>query len=161
MDVFTRTFLPSTSDAGLPVPVVSRHLPVLRGCVAPEETTVLVATGHRPGAPAATTFLLVFTNRTLAVTKESRLLHRSQPYLLVPLRHLSHVTWTTDDRPHAVELVATVRGEVRERFWLPCRDTRRVRQVDALLSHLFRAEAVAPPALLPAVPRRSVPAAVA
>jgi hypothetical protein len=133
-------------------------MPVLRGCVAAEETAVLVARGHRPGMPVTATFVLVLTNRTLAVTRESRLLHRVQLHLLSPLNQLSHVTWTADDRARAVELVATVRSGVRERFWIPVRDARRVRQIDALLSHSFRSEAVAPPATLPTVPRRVSPA---
>jgi hypothetical protein len=137
MDVFSRTFLPATSEAGLPIPVVSRHMPVLRRCVPPEETTVLVARAHRPGVPVAAAFLLLLTNRRLVASRQSRLLHRVQLYVAAELRDLTQVAWTCD--PHAgIELAATIADGVRERFWLPTRDPRRARQLDALFSHAFR-----------------------
>jgi hypothetical protein len=135
--VFSRTFLPATSEAELPIPVVSRHMMVLRHCVAPEETALLVARGQRPGVPMAGSFLLLLTNRNLVISRESRLLHRVQLHLAAPLRELSDVVWTRHDRT-GIELAATVADGVRERLWLPIRDVRRIRHVDALLSHAFR-----------------------
>ena len=46
MDVFSRTFLPATSEAGLPITMVSRHMPLVRRCVTPDETAVLVRRCH-------------------------------------------------------------------------------------------------------------------
>jgi hypothetical protein len=152
MDVFARTFLPATSEAGLPIPVVSRHMPVLRRCVAPEETAVLVARCQRPGLPMAGAFLLLLTNRNLVVSREGRLLHRVQLHLAAALRDLSQVVWTPDDRS-GIEFAATAADGVRERFWLPARDPRRVRRLDALFSHAFRAQAVAARPTLPGAPR--------
>lgn len=142
MDVFSRTFLPATSEAGLPIPVVSRHMPVLRRCVAPEETTVLVARCQRPGLPMAGAFLLLLTNRRLVVSRESRLLRRVQLHVAAELRDLAEVVWAPDDRS-GVELAATAPDGIRERFWIAARDPRRVRHIDALFSHAFRSRAVA------------------
>jgi hypothetical protein len=151
MDVFSRTFLPATFEAGLPIPVVSRHMPVLRHCVAPEDTTVLVARGLRPGLPMAGSYLLLLTNRNLVISRESRLLHRVQLHLAASLRDLSNVVWTRHERS-GIELAATAADGIRERLWLPIRDARRIRQVDALFSHAFRSRAVANTAL-PVAPR--------
>jgi len=137
MDVFSRTFLPATAVAGLPIPVVSQHMPMLRRCVPPEETTVLVARAQRPGAPMAD-FLLLLTSRRLVVTRQSRLLHRVQLYLAAQLQDLSQISWTADPGS-GLELAATAADGVRERFWIPARDPRRVRHLDALFSHAFRA----------------------
>jgi hypothetical protein len=136
MDVFTRTFLPATSEAGLPTPVVSRHMPVLRRSVSPDETTVLVARSRRPRLPMTGAFLLLLTNRQLVVSRESWLLHRVRLHLAAQLRDLSQVAWTADPRA-GVELSATAADGVRERFWIPSRDPRRVRHLDALFSYTF------------------------
>src|SRR5690242_12588500 len=61
MDVFSRTFLPAAAEAGVAIPTVSRHLPVVRRCVEPDETTVLVGRCLRPEAPLAGEFMLVLT----------------------------------------------------------------------------------------------------
>jgi hypothetical protein len=142
MDVFSRTFLPATSQAGLPIPVVSRHMPVVRHCVFPDEQAVLVARCHRPGHPVPGSFLLLLTDRSLVVTRETRLLHRVYLYLAANLKSLRHVTWTADARVRAVELAATTPYGVRERFWIRAPDDRGVRRLDALFSHAFRAEAL-------------------
>jgi hypothetical protein len=144
MDVFSRTFLPATSEAGIPIPVVSRHMPVLRRCVAPEDTTLLVSRCQRPGQPMAGSFLLLLTNRYLVISRESRLLRRIQLHLAAQLRDLSDVSWVADARLCAVELAATASDGVRERFWIPVRDERRVSHVDARFGHAFRSRTVAP-----------------
>jgi hypothetical protein len=136
VDVFFRTFLPATSEAELPILLVSRHMPVLRHCVTPEETAMLVARGQRPGQPMAGTFLLLLTNRNLVISRESRLVRRVQLHLATPLRDLSQVVWTRHERS-GIELAATAADGVLERLWLPIRDARRIRQVDAMLSHAF------------------------
>jgi hypothetical protein len=137
MDVFTRTFLPATSEAGLPTLVVSRHLPVLRRSVSLDETTVLVARSRRPRLPIGGAYLLLLTNRRLVVSRESWLLHRVRLHLAAELRDLSQVVWTADPRS-GVELAATAADGVRERFWIPTRDPRRVRHLEALFSYAFR-----------------------
>ena len=42
MDVFSRTFLPAAAEAGVAIPTVSRHMPIFRRCVEPDDATVLV-----------------------------------------------------------------------------------------------------------------------
>lgn len=158
MDVFSRTFLPATSEAGLPIPVVSRHMPILRRCVSPADHTVLVARCYRPGQPVAGTFLLLLTNRSLVISRESRLLHRVRLHLAAEVQTLSHVTWTPDPRLRAVELAATTAEGVRERFWISVNDARRVWHLDALFSHAFRSRTVAPRTVPRATPRLVSPA---
>lgn len=136
MDVFSRTFLPATADAGLSISAVSRHMPVIRRCVTPEETALLVARCQRPGLPVAGTFLLLLTNRRLVLTRQSRLLQRVQLHLTCPLRELSDVSWHR--RGGGMEFAATAADGERERFWIPLRDPVRSRHLDALLDHLFR-----------------------
>ncbi len=143
MDVFSRTFLPATSQAGLPIPVVSRHMPVLRPCVTPGETTVVATRCHRPGQPLAGFYLLLLTNRSLVVTRETRFLHRVRLHLAADLRFLEDVTWTSDPRMRSMELAVTTPDGIRERFWFPVFYTRRLWHLDALFSHVFRSRAVA------------------
>jgi hypothetical protein len=137
MDVFCRTFLPATAEAGLPIPMISRHMPVLRRCVAPEETTVLVTRCQRQGLPMSGAFLFLLTNRSLVISRESRPLRRVQLHLATRVRDLSDVTWTLPERS-GVEFAATAADGVRERFWLPARDASDVMHIDALLRYAFR-----------------------
>lgn len=149
MDVFSRTFLPATAEARIPIPMVSRHMPVLRRCVAPEDTTLLVARCGRLGQPTTASVLLLLTNRQLVVSRESRVLHKVQLHLAAQLRDLSDVTWTPDPRLRAVELAATAPDGAREQFWIRVRDASRVAHVDALFSRAFRSRAVPPRSAAP------------
>lgn len=143
MDVFSRTFLPAASEAGVAIPTVSRHLPVLRRCVAPDDATALVARCVRPDRPLCGDFLLALTYRRLVVTQETRLLRRLRLHLNTELRHLHNVSWNPDPRLSAVELAATAVDGVRERFWIRAGHPGQVWHVDALLSHVFRPETAA------------------
>lgn len=158
MDVFSRTLLPATSEAGLPIPVVSRHMPVLRPCVTPGEATILVTRCHRPGQHLAGSLLLLLTNRSLVVTRESRFLHRVRLHLAADVRSLGDVTWTPDPRLRSMELNVTTSDGIRERFWFPVRDSRQVWRLDALFSHMFRSRTVAPGTVPRAKPRLFSPA---
>lgn len=135
-------------------------MPVLRRCVSAEETTVLVARCQRPGTPMAGAFLLLLTNRRLVVSREGRLLRRVHLHLAAPLRDLVNVIWIADERANAVELAATTTDGLRERFWIPLPDAVRVRHVDVLLSHAFRARSTEPVSFFPAprAARRRPPA---
>jgi hypothetical protein len=136
MDVFSRTFLPAAAEAGVPIPTVSRHLPILRRCVDTDDATVLVARA-RPATQLSGDFLLLLTNRRLVVTRETRVLHRLQLHLNTNLRHLSHVTWTTDPRDAGIEMCATAVDGVRERFQLRVAGNDHAKHVDTLLRHIF------------------------
>jgi hypothetical protein len=130
MDVFSRTFVPAAVDAGVALPTVSRHLPVVRRCVEADDSTVLV---NR----CAGEYLLVLTNRRLVVTRETRVLHRLQLHLNANLRHLSNVTWSPDGRTSMLDFALTAVDGVRERFRLRLADADRLWDVEALLKHVF------------------------
>jgi hypothetical protein len=51
MDASSRTLLPATAEAGIAIPTVSRHAPIFRRCVEPEDSTILVARCLRPDRP--------------------------------------------------------------------------------------------------------------
>lgn len=136
MDVFSRTFLPAAAEAGVPIPTVSRHLPIFRRCVDSDDSTVLVARA-RPAFQPSGDFLLLLTYRRLVVTRETRVLHRLQLHLNANLRHLSHVTWSTDLRDTSIEVCATAVDGVRERFQMRVPDAEHVWHLDGLLKHVF------------------------
>jgi hypothetical protein len=137
MDVFSRTFLPAAAEAGVAIPTVSRHMPIFRRCVEPDDPAILVTRCTRPDAPMAGDFLMVLTYRRLVVTRETRVLHRLQLHLNANLRHLSNVTWSPDVRDTAVEMCATAVDGVRERFKMRLGDAEQVWHFDALLKHVF------------------------
>jgi hypothetical protein len=137
MDVFSRTFLPAAAEAGVAIPTVSRHMPVFRRCVEPDDATVLVTRCLRPDKPMMGDFLLLLTYRRLVVTQETRVLHRLRLHLNADLRHLSNVSWNPDLRQSAVEVAATAVDGVRERFWMRLADPQQVWHFDALLRYVF------------------------
>jgi hypothetical protein len=153
MDVFSRTFLPAAAEAGVAIPTVSRHMPVLRRCVDPDDATVLVTRCMRPDRPLMGGFLLLLTRRRLVVTQETRVLHRLRLHLNTDLRHLSNVTWNPNLRQSAVEIAATAVDGVRERFWMRVAEPQQVWHLDELLRHIFRerttTRVVAAPARVP------------
>ena len=137
MDVFSRTFLPAASEAGVAIPTLNRHLPVFRRCVSAQDQTALVARCVRPDRPSQE-FVLLLTYQRLVVTREAGLLRRLRLHLNAELRHLHNVSWSPDSRLSAVELAVTAVDGVRERFWIKAGHPRHVWHLDALLSHVFR-----------------------
>jgi hypothetical protein len=138
MDVFSRTFLPAAAEAGVAIPTVSRHMPIFRRCVEPDDTTVLVSRCLRPDAPMAGEFVMVLTYRRLVVTQETKVLHRLRLHLNANLRHLSNVTWNPDLGHSALDVAATAVDGVRERFRLRLGQPEAVSHFDALLQTVFR-----------------------
>ena len=138
MDVFSRTFLPAAAEAGVAIPSVSRHMPILRRCVEPDDATVLVTRCTSPDRPLAGDYLLLLTYRRLVVIQETRVLHRLRLHLNANLRHLSDVTWNPDLRTSVVDVAATAVDGVRERFRMRLTEPDQVRHIDALLKHVFR-----------------------
>ena len=138
MDVFSRTFLPAAAEAGVAIPTVSRHMPIFRRCVEPDDTTVLVGRCHRPESPLAGEYMLLLTYRRLVVTQETKVFHRLRLHLNANLRHLSNVSWSTDLARSAVEVAATAVDGVRERFRLRLDEPEAVWHIDALLQQVFR-----------------------
>ena len=138
MDVFSRTFLPAAAEAGVPIPTVSRHMPIFRRCVDPDDTTVLVSRCYRPDAPLSGDFLLLLTHRRMVVIQETKVLHRLRLHLNANLRHLSNVSWNPDVGRSAIEVTATAVDEVRERFRLRLSEPDAVLRCDSLLQQVFR-----------------------
>ena len=138
MDVFSRTFLPAAAEAGVAIPTVSRHMPIFRRCVEPDDATVLVCRCLRPDAPMAGEFMMLLTYRRLVVTQESRVFHRLKLHLNANLRHLSNVTWRPDLVRPAMEVAATAVDGVRERFRMRLGEPEAVWHCDSLLQHVFR-----------------------
>jgi hypothetical protein len=140
MDVFSRTFLPAAAEAGVTIPAVSRHLPVVRRCVDPDETTVLVGRCLRPEAPLAGEFMLVLTHRRLVVTQETKVFHRLRLHLNTNLRHLSNVSWSPSTSRPALDIAATAVDGVRERFRMRLGSPETVWHMDGLLRQVFHAK---------------------
>ena len=149
MDVFSRTFLPAAAEAGVTIPTVSRHMPIFRRCVDPDDTTVLVCRCSRPDMPMAGEYLMLLTSRRLVVTQETKVLHRLRLHLNANLRHLSNVSWSPDLTRSTVDVAATAVDGVRERFRTRLGEPEAVWHFDSLLQHVFRGP----------VPRRAVAAA--
>jgi hypothetical protein len=138
MDVFSRTFLPAAAEAGVAIPTVSRHMPIFRRCVEPDDATVLVTRCISQDRPLAGEFLLLLTYRRVVVIQETRVLHRLRLHLNANLRHLSDVTWHPDLRTSVVDVAATAVDGIRERFRMRLAEPEQVWHVDALLKHAFR-----------------------
>ena len=137
MDVFSRTFLPAAAEAGVTIPTVSRHIPILRRCVAPDDSAVLVGRCVSPEHPRSGDFLLLLTYRRLVVTNETRVLHRPRLHLDADLQDLRNVTWRTDLHGPAVELAATAVDGRRERLRIRLTEPGQGWRVDSLLDQLF------------------------
>jgi hypothetical protein len=140
LDGFSRTFLPLAAQAGIPMPTLSRHMPIFRRYVATDDPAVLVARCSRPESPMTGSHLLVLTKRHLVVTSESRLLHRPRLHLESTVAELETVTWSADPIGSALDLaLSTPQG--RERFWIRTVYPRQLWRLDASLVKVFRASA--------------------
>lgn len=120
------------------MPTVSRHMPVFRRCVEPNDATVFVTRAHRPDRPLGQEFLLLLTSKRLVITQESKVLRRLRLHLNTEIRHLANITWHPDPRLAAIELAATAIDGIRERFWIHAGHPKQVWHLDALFSHIFR-----------------------
>ncbi|GAA2518011.1 hypothetical protein [Pilimelia columellifera] len=138
MNVFSRTFLPAAVESGLARSTVSRHLPILRQCVAGDDAVTLLARCVRPDRRLGGEFLLLLTHRRLVVVRETWPLRRLRLHLNSDLRHLRHVSWTTDPHYSQVELAATAIDGVRERFCIRGTRAKHVWRLDTLFTEAFR-----------------------
>lgn len=148
MDLFTRTFLPAATDAGLAMPTIDRHLPVVRRCLGATDPVLAATRCVLADRPRAGEHLLVLTPHRLVVTYESRLARRVRLHIDAPIHELSQVAWHPDPHQPAVELAATAIDGIRERFRIKVRQPKMVWRLDALFGHVFRAatRALAPAA---------------
>lgn len=156
VDVFSRTFLPATAEAGLPMATVTRHMHVVRRCVEPDDGAVLVTRCTRPDRPLSHEYLMVLTYRRLVVTQETRVLRQLHLHLNTELRHLGNVVWHPDQRLGTVEFAATAIDGVRERFLIKVANPKHVWHLDALLTHIFKPRSVASVQRMVARPPRQI-----
>jgi hypothetical protein len=138
MDLFARTFLATAADAGLPMPAISRHVPIFRRCLGINDAVLLVSRCVRPDRPLAGEHLLVLSRQRLVITHESRLAHRIRLHLDAPLHELSYITWSADPRVSSVELAATAVDGIRERFWMKARHPKDMSVIEATFGYVFR-----------------------
>lgn len=154
MDLFTRTFLPAATDAGLPMPVISRHLPVVRRCLGPADAVLMVARCVRADRPHTGSHLIVLTRNRMVVTREGLLARRVRLHIDAPVHELSQVAWHRDPHSPAVDLAATAVDGIRERFRIMVPQPRTAWLVDAVLGQVFLAAGpAATSASAPACPR--------
>ena len=137
LDVFSRTFLPLATQAGIPVPVVNRHLPLFRRYVDPDEPTMLVSRCARAESPMGRRYIVLLTRQHLVVTTESLILRRARVYLEADVRTLEGVTWSTDLDAAAVDFAVSTRVK-RERFSIRALYPRQMWRLEAALGQVFR-----------------------
>jgi len=137
-DVFDRTFQIASTEAGLPVEALARHLPIFRRTVGAGQTVLLVARCGRLDQPNAADHLIVITRDRVVITSESRSLHRARLHLNAAVAALMNVRWQPDAGLTAVEFAATALDGVRERFLIEAPDAAGVSHVDAVLGYVFR-----------------------
>ena|SRR5947209_8375563 len=135
MDLFARTFLPAAADAGLDMPAIGRHLPVIRRCLG-ADAVLLVTRCTGPGRMAGD-YLLAATRHRLVVVYESRVVRRVRLHLDAPLAELSDVSWSADPTGTHLELAATAIDGIRERFAIRPRRNETLRQLGIRLGKVF------------------------
>ncbi|HEX6498556.1 MAG TPA: hypothetical protein VF054_05935 [Micromonosporaceae bacterium] len=150
MDMFARTFLAAANEAAVPVRAISRHIPLFRRCVGSDASVLVVARCVRPDRPLAGEHLLLLTRGRLAVSRESRTLHRARVELDAMIRELREVVWAPDPRRSGLELALTGADGVRQRFWITTGHPKQVWRLDALLNQVFSARRPALPVGRPA-----------
>ena len=137
-DVFDRTFQIASTEAGLAVEALARHLPIFRRTVGAGQTVLLVARCGRLDQPNTADHLIVITRDRVVITSESRSLHRARLHLNAAVAALMNVRWQPDAGLTAVEFAATALDGVRERFLIEAPDAAGVSHVDAVLGYVFR-----------------------
>ena len=137
-EVFDRTFQIASTEAGLPVEALARHLPIFRRTVGAGQTVLLVARCGRLDQPNSADHLIVITRDRVVITSESRSLHRARLHLNAAVAALMNVRWQPDAGLTAVEFAATALDGVRERFLIEAPDAAGVSHVDAVLGYVFR-----------------------
>ena len=142
LDVFSRTFVPLATQAGIPTRTLRRHMRLFRRYADPNDATMLVGRCVRPGRRRSPSYLMLLTRQQLIVTRESILLHRPRVYLRGPVSELEGVRWSADPGEAVVDLaLSTPRG--RERFWIRALYTDQMWRLDAALGRVFRNSAAA------------------
>ncbi|WP_460542121.1 hypothetical protein [Glycomyces halotolerans] len=144
MDLFSRTMLASSAEAGLTTTVLSRHVPLLRRNVRPGDRVALLSGCVGSDGLAGGDCVLMLTAERIVVTRQSRLLGRVRLCLDAPVRAVERLRWSADPNGPGVEVGFTVSegtgaaGPHRWHFWLPATHAKRVWRIDAILAREFR-----------------------
>lgn len=152
MDLFSRTMLASSAEAGLTTTTLTRHVPLLRRNIRPADRVALLTGCIGSDGLGSGECILMLTSERIVVTKQSRLLGRIRLCLDAPVTAVENLRWSADPNGPGVELNFTAvespgaTAPHRWHFWLPATHAKRVWQIDALLARAFRRpQAVAAP----------------
>jgi len=163
MDLFSRTMLACSAEAGLTTTALSRHVPLLRRNIRGGDQVSLLSRCVGSDGLGSGDHVLMLTGERMVVTRQSRLLGRVRLCLDAPVAAIENLRWSADPAGPGLELNFTVlegpgaTEPHRWHFWLPASHAKRVWRVDALLARTFRRpKAVARPAN---APRTASPAA--
>ncbi|HEU5128637.1 MAG TPA: hypothetical protein VFU12_11665 [Glycomyces sp.] len=169
MDLFSRTMLASSAEAGLTTTTLTRHVPLLRRNIRPADRVALLTGGIGSDGLAGGECILMLTSERIVVTRQSRLLGRIRLCLDAPVTAVENLRWSADPNGPGVELNFTAvespgaTAPHRWHFWLPATHAKRVWQIDALLARAFRRPQALPApihdATAPRGPRIGPPAA--
>ncbi|HEX2143476.1 MAG TPA: hypothetical protein VHG10_03110 [Glycomyces sp.] len=144
MDLFSRTMLACSAEAGLTTTALSRHVPLLRRNIRPGDQVSLLSRCVGSDGLSSGDHILMLTGDRLVVTRQSRLLGRVRLCLDAPVAAIENLRWSADPAGPGVELNFTIlegpgaTEPHRWHFWLPASHAKRVWRVDALLARTFR-----------------------
>ncbi|WP_025273045.1 hypothetical protein [Haloglycomyces albus] len=137
MDIFSRTMLAASAEAGIVSSQLTRHLPYLRLNVSPQDRVILVTQLIGSGGYASGEHILMLTGRRLVITRQSRLLNRVRAVLDAPVNEIESMRWSAIPNRPGVELSFVAGGE-HFHFWLPTSHPKRMWRIDAHLALVFR-----------------------
>lgn len=144
MDLFSRTMLACSAEAGLTTTALSRHVPILRRNIRSGDQVSLLSRCVGSDGLGSGDYVLMLTGERMVVTRQSRLLGRVRLCLDAPVAAIENLRWSADPAGPGVELNFTVlegpdaAEPHRWHFWLPASHAKRVWRVDALLARAFR-----------------------
>ena len=144
MDLFSRTMLASSAEAGLTTTTLGRHVPLLRRNVRPSDRVALLTGCVGSDGLASGDCMLMLTGERIVVTRQSRLLGRIRLCIDAPVSAVENLRWSADPNGPGIELNFTVlegpgaASPRRWHFWLPASHAKRVWRIDALLARAFR-----------------------
>lgn len=144
MDLFSRTMLACSAEAGLTTTAISRHVPLLRRNIRAGDQVSLLGRCVGSDGLGSGDHVIMLTGERLVVTRQSRLLGRVRLCLDAPVNSIKNLRWSADPAGPGVELNFTVlegpdaTEPHRWHFWLPATHAKRVWRIDALLARAFR-----------------------
>ncbi|MBO3734183.1 hypothetical protein [Glycomyces niveus] len=144
MDLFSRTMLACSAEAGLTSTALARHVPLLRRNIGSADQVSLLSRCVGSDGLGSGDHVLMLTGERMVVTRQSRLLGRVRLCLDAPVAAIENLRWSADPAGPGVELNFTVlegpgaTEPHRWHFWLPATHAKRVWRIDALLARAFR-----------------------